>query len=283
MESGNLPAFAAGAMVRASELSVLEQILLRKRAELLLDQARLPLGQLEKMVRPKRRGFRRALEAGAPSIIAELKKASPSRGVIAERFDPALLARRYEEAGATALSVLTDEQFFQGSLDDLRQAREASALPLLRKDFTLDRYHLWQAAAYGADAVLLIVAVLAQPQLKQLLQQARDLSLDVLVEVHDQAELQRALEAGADLIGVNNRDLGTFQVRLETSLELAGFIPPRVLAVSESGIRAAEDVRRLAAAGYRAFLVGESLMSQPDPGAALASMLRGARRAGRNH
>jgi indole-3-glycerol phosphate synthase len=264
-------------------LSILDQIVVRKRAELLLDRARTPLEQLEKQVQGRRRGFRRTLERGAPAIIAEIKKASPSRGVIAEQFAPAELARRYEAAGAAALSVLTDQQFFQGSLDHLQQASQAVRVPVLRKDFTLDRYHLWQAAAHGADAILLIVAILPQPELTGLLEQARDLELDALVEVHDQAELDRALEAGADLVGVNNRNLQTFEVSLETSLRLAEHIPAGVLAVSESGLRGADDIRRLAEAGYGAFLIGESLMSRPDPGEALAAMLADMRSGAGNH
>ncbi len=262
--------------MRAAELSVLDQIVVRKRAELLVDRARAPLEQLEKQVREAgatRRGFRRALERNAPAVIAEIKRASPSRGTIAADCDPSDLARRYEAAGAAALSVLTDVQFFQGSLEDLKRAHEATRLPILRKDFTLDVYHLWQAAAHGADAVLLIAAILPLADLRALLELAGDLDLDALVEVHDRAELERALEAGAGLIGVNNRNLHTFEVSLETSLQLAELIPPEVLAVSESGIRTREDIAQLAAAGYRAFLVGESLMRSEDPGAALEGML----------
>lgn len=276
--------------MRASELSILDQIVVRKRAELLLDRARTPLSQLQSLAQQAqsahRRGFRRALEErgrSGPAVIAELKKASPSRGVIAQQFEPAELARRYEAAGAAALSVLTDVQFFEGSLDHLALARNAVQLPVLRKDFTLDPYHVWQSAAHGADAILLIAAILPQPELRQFLELARELHLDALVEVHDQPELDRALEAGADLIGVNNRNLRTFEVSLETSLRLAERMPPQVLAVSESGIRTPEDVERLAAAGYRAFLIGESLMRSPDPGQALEALLAGASRAARSH
>ncbi len=272
--------------VPASELSILDQIVVRKRAELLLDQQRASLEDLEKKVRRRgreRRGFRRALERNAPAVIAEIKRASPSRGRIATQFDPPEIARRYEAAGAAALSVLTDIQFFEGSLEHLEQARAATRLPALRKDFTLERYHLWQAAAHGADAVLLIAAVLEPDPLRELLEQARDLELDALVEVHDRAELETALQAGADLIGVNNRNLATFEVRLETSLELGPLMPPDVLAVSESGIRSGQDMARLAEAGYRAFLIGESLMSQPDPGAALAAMRAGGKGDAGNH
>lgn len=266
---------------RAAELSILYQIVVRKRAELLLDQVSEPIGQLEKRVkeagRSARRGFRRALERNAPAIIAEIKRASPSRGLIAHSFEPPAIARSYEAAGASALSVLTDKQFFQGSLEDLEQARQATAIPVLRKDFTLDPYHLWQAAAHGADAVLLIVAILPQPELVSLLERAADLELDALVEVHDESELQRALDAGATLIGVNNRNLQTFEVSLETSLRLARLMPAGVLSISESGIRTAEDIRQLAGAGFRAFLIGESLMKTPDPGRALRDLLTGMR------
>lgn len=273
---------------RATELPILDQIVVRKRAELLLEQARTPMEKLEEMVKQARResprrGFRRALERKAPAIIAEIKKASPSRGVIAEKFEPAEIARSYEAAGAAALSVLTDVQFFQGSLAHLEQARAAVQLPVLRKDFTLDRYHVWQAAAHGADAILLIVAVLTPAELVGMLEQARDLDLDALVEVHDREEVARALDAGADLIGVNNRNLKTFEVKLETSLELAEHLPGEVLAVSESGIRTHEDIARLAAAGYRAFLVGERLMSQAEPGRALEALLGGVKGGARDH
>ena len=272
--------------VRASDLSILDQIVVRKRAELLLERARTPLTELQKRVQPGRRGFRRSLEEharGGPTVIAEIKRASPSRGVIVQQFDPADLARRYEAAGAAALSVLTDIQFFEGSLDHLRQACESTRLPVLRKDFTLDPYHVWQAAAHGADAVLLIAAILPQADLRHLLELSRELNLDALVEVHDRSELDRALEAGADLVGVNNRNLQTFEVSLETSLRLAEHMPAHVFSVSESGIRTPEDISRLAEAGYRAFLIGESLMRCSDPGQALEALLAGTQRAARNH
>lgn len=260
---------------RATRLTVLEQILVRKRAELLTQRSLVPLEELEKRPRPERRSFREALESRRPAVISEIKKASPSAGVIAEDFNPASIAKRYEAAGAAALSVLTDEQFFQGSIDHLQQAREAVKIPVLRKDFTLDRYHLLQASAAGADAILLIVAALSDFDLHDLMVQAEELQLDALVEVHDEAELDRALAAGAEIIGVNNRNLKTLEVSLDTSLRLAERIPASVLAVSESGIRSGNDVRLLTEAGYRAFLIGESLMKQADPGQALASLLRG--------
>lgn len=260
---------------RASELTVLDQILVRKRAELAAQQAMLKAEELEEIPRPPRRPFRSALEAKSPAIIAEIKRASPSAGVIAEAFDPARIAARYEAGGAAALSVLTDQQFFQGSLEDLGSARNATGLPVLRKDFTLDRYHLLEAAAAGADAVLLIVAALGDAELGELLEQARDLDLEPLVEVHDQAELDRALSLGADLIGVNNRNLKSLEVSLETSLQLAEEIPRDVLWISESGIRTPSDIQCLMQAGCRAFLIGESLMKQPNPGAALAALIEG--------
>jgi indole-3-glycerol phosphate synthase len=254
-------------------MTVLEQIVARKRAELLADQALVKEADLLKRKVPPRRGFKRALESKRPAIIAEIKKASPSAGVIAEKFDPIQVARQYEAAGAACLSVLTDKQFFQGSLDDLVSARASVGLPVLRKDFTLGRYHLLQASVHGADCVLLIVAALSDDELAELLSQAAELQLDVLVEVHDEAELDRALGLGADLIGVNNRNLKTLKVSLETSLRLAPRIPKGVLAVSESGIRSADDIRRLMDTGYAAFLIGESLMQKSDPGEALGQLL----------
>lgn len=266
-----------GESSRVKELTVLEQIVVRKRAELVAERAAVNIAMLEGRRRPARRGFRKALAASRPAIIAEIKKASPSAGVIAEKFDPAAIATGYQDGGAAALSVLTDKQFFQGSLQDLVQARVGTHLPVLRKDFTLDRYHLLQASAEGADAVLLIVAALDDEELKTLLAEARELELDALVEVHDEHELDRALAVGADLIGVNNRNLKTLEVSLDTSFRLAKKLPPETLAVSESGIRTSEDIRRLMDAGYQAFLIGESLMKQPDPGDALAKLIAGAK------
>ncbi len=262
--------------MRAAELTILDQIIVRKRAELMAQQAIIGVEELEQIPRPPRRPFRSALEMKRPAIIAEVKKASPSAGVIAKDFDPATIASSYEQGGAAALSVLTDQQFFQGSLEHLDEARRATRLPVLRKDFTLDRYHLLEASAAGADAVLLIVAALPDIELSGLLEQAEDLDLEALVEVHDEAELDRALGVGANLIGINNRNLKTLEVSLETSLQLAEKIPSGVPWISESGIRAPEDMKLLMDAGCRAFLIGESLMKQQDPGAALANLIEGA-------
>ena len=257
----------------ARDLTVLEQIVVRKRAELVSERVRVKQEDLERRSIPVRRGFREAVASRKPAVIAEIKKASPSAGLIANDFDPAAIARSYQQAGAAGLSVLTDEQFFQGSLDHLVEARTATSLPVLRKDFTLDRYHILQASAHSADCVLLIVAVLEDAELSELLAAAGELRLDALVEVHDADELDRALRAGADFVGVNNRNLKTMEVSLDTSLELAGRFPEGILRISESGIRAPDDLTKLMDAGYQGFLVGESLMRQPDRGRALSALL----------
>jgi indole-3-glycerol phosphate synthase len=210
---------------------------------------------------------------GTISVIAEHKRRSPSRGAIREDLAPADVARRYEAAGAAALSVLTDEPFFGGQLGHLAEARSATRLPVLRKDFILDPWQVWEARAAGADAVLLIVAALEDAKLRALLAEARALGMDALVEVHDRGELGRALLAGARLVGVNNRNLRTLAVLLETSLDLAPAIPDDVAAVTESGIRSGSDLRRLRDAGFDACLVGEHLMAARDPGAALRDLL----------
>lgn len=207
------------------------------------------------------------------AVIAELKKASPSKGLIRAEFDPAELARELEQAGAACLSVLTDEEFFQGSLENLRKASAAVSIPCLRKDFIVDEFQLLEARANSADAVLLIVAALEQGELVQLGRAARDRGLDVLCEVHDEEELRRAVDAGCDVIGVNTRDLRTFQVSLETAFRLAEKFPAGVLKVAESGIHSAKDVTKLRAAGYDAFLVGESLMRSERPGEALRELM----------
>jgi indole-3-glycerol phosphate synthase len=222
------------------------------------------------------RGFRRTLEersrAGV-AVIAELKKASPSKGLIRSEFCVEDLAKELEAAGAAALSVLTDEEFFQGSLANLRTASAAVKVPCLRKDFIVDEFQLLEARANSADAVLLIVAALTQQELAGLALGARSRWMDVLCEVHDEEELQRALDAGCDLIGVNTRDLRTFKVDSETAFRLVARLPRNVLKVAESGIRSGEDIARLRAVGYQAFLIGESLMRADSPGEALRELM----------
>jgi indole-3-glycerol phosphate synthase len=225
------------------------------------------------------RGFRAALESASESgvaVIAELKKASPSRGLIRDDFDPAKLTGELRSAGAAALSVLTDEEFFQGSLENLRIASVESRLPCLRKDFIVDEFQIIEARANSADAILLIMAALSENELITLKKKAEDHQLDVLCEVHDQHELDRALDAGCDLIGVNSRDLRTFKVDLTTALRLAERLPENVLAVAESGIESGSDIAQLRSAGYDAFLVGETLMRADNPGEALKLLLVGA-------
>ncbi len=221
----------------------------------------------------QRRDFTGALTNRQPAVIAEIKKASPSKGVLAAEFDPAAIARLYEQGGAAALSVLTDEKHFQGSLSDLEAARGAVRIPALRKDFTIDPYHVHQAAAYGSDAILLIAAILSERQMRDFRELAEHYGMAALVEVHDEEELQPAIASGARLVGVNNRNLHTFEVSLETSLRLAEKIPTGVVRVAESGIHSSADVRRLHAAGYQAFLVGEHLMKSGDPAGALKALL----------
>ncbi len=223
------------------------------------------------------RGFRkrlRQISQNGIAVISELKKASPSKGLIRADFQPAALARELEQAGAAALSVLTDQQFFQGSLDYLRAASEATSLPCLRKDFMVDEFQMVEARANRADAILLIVAALSQQELVSLAKSAHAYQLDVLCEAHDDQELQRALDAGCELIGINSRDLRTFEVSLETALRLAEKIPVGCLAVAESGIHNGADLARLRSAGYHAFLIGESLMKEERPGKALAKLLQ---------
>lgn len=252
---------------------ILARIVAHKRQELVERGAELRL--LERAAEASvsgRRGFRSALESSTPAIIAEIKKASPSKGLLSASFDPAAIAQLYEKGGASALSVLTDERFFQGGSADLQAARGAVALPVLRKDFTIDPLHVIEAAAMGADAILLIAAILETGELRRFRELAEGYGLDVLVEVHDEAEFERAFESGATIIGVNNRDLHTFAVDLDTSLRISVHFSAGILAVSESGIHSADDVRLLRGAGYRAFLVGEHLMKSPDPAAALEAL-----------
>ena len=254
---------------------LLKKILARKVEEIRDRCARVSLSELSSRAadQPPTRGFVAALESkiedGLPAVIAEIKKASPSKGVMRNDFDPAAIAQSYEANGAACLSVLTDADFFHGSEAFLDAARNACHLPVLRKDFILDPYQVYEARAIGADCILLIVAALGDATLLELTLLAAELDLDVLVEVHDEEELERALAIPAPLIGVNNRDLHTFETSLDTSTRLAAQIPYDRLMVSESGIRTPDDVARLRAEGIEAFLVGETFMRAPDPGAAL--------------
>jgi indole-3-glycerol phosphate synthase len=219
------------------------------------------------------RPFLAALRDAPTAIIAEIKKASPSRGLLTADFHPALLAQAYEEGGAACLSVLTDHEYFQGSLHDLEVARAAASIPVLRKDFTIDRVQVFQAAAHGADAILLIAAILNGEELRHLRELANSLHMAALVEVHDHDELAKAIDSGADLIGVNNRDLDTFEVSLDTSLRLSYLMPANALRVSESGIRTRADIDLLRGAGFQAFLIGEWLMKARDPARAIGELL----------
>jgi indole-3-glycerol phosphate synthase len=262
----------------------LDTILATTRETLAARKARLPLAELERRAAAHQpRGWGAALRRQAsmgPAVIAEIKKASPSKGLIRGDFDVAWLAGRCQAGGAAALSVLTDEPYFQGSLRNLELASMAAQLPCLRKDFIVDEYQILEARAHRADAILLIAAALSDAAMMRFAGTAREFGLDVLVEVHTDEELDRVLdmlgESGAEAIGVNNRDLKSFEVRLETSLELVERIPASVVRVAESGLSTAEDLVRLRAAGFDAFLIGESLMRQADPGAALKGLLAGA-------
>jgi indole-3-glycerol phosphate synthase len=258
--------------------AVLDRIVAATRARVQESKRAADLRALERQAEAHvPRGFRVALEAKSRSgtaVIAELKKASPSKGLIRADFDPRILARELEAAGAAALSVLTDEEFFQGSLRNLREASASVSIPCLRKDFILDYFQLIEARANSADAILLITAALSQELLMALSRGAQALGLDVLCEVHDAEELQRAVDAGCDLIGVNTRDLRTFAVSLQTAFDLATNFPAGVVRVAESGIHSAADIECLKDAGYHAFLVGESLMRVESPGAALKDLMR---------
>jgi len=216
--------------------------------------------------------IRAKIAAGKPAVIAEIKKASPSKGVLREDFIPADIAQTYAEHGAACLSVLTDVQFFQGEVDYLKQARASCQLPVLRKDFMVDPYQVYESRAMGADCILLIAACLDDAQMKDMEAIARSLDMAVLVEVHDGAELERALKLKTPLIGINNRNLKTFEVTLDTTLALRAAVPPDRILVTESGIQTRDDVLRMGAAGVNAFLVGEAFMRAPDPGEALAAL-----------
>ena len=260
-------------------MDLLEAIVAATRHDVAWRERRVGLDALERAAAertPRAEAFRAGLaEADRFNVIAECKRRSPSKGVLRAAYDPARIARGYEAGGAAAISVLTEPAFFDGALGHLERVREAVALPLLRKDFMVSRYQLAEARAAGADAVLLIVAALDDGQLKDLLASAAEYELAALVEVHDRVELDRALAAEADIIGVNNRNLRTLEVDLDASHALIEALPASAVGVAESGLRAAADLVALRQAGYKAFLVGESLMTRDDPGAALREMLNG--------
>jgi len=257
---------------------ILNQIVAVKREEVAAAQNKKPLDmvRVDAESRVLTRDFvgalRTKIAAGQPAVIAEIKKASPSKGVLCEDFIPADIAQTYAENGAACLSVLTDVQFFQGCVDYLKQARASCQLPVLRKDFIVDAYQVYESRVMGADAILLIAAILDDAQMQQFESIARSLDMAVLVEVHDADELARALKLKTPLIGINNRNLKTFEVTLETTLTLMRGVPSDRLLVTESGVTTREDVLRLGAAGINAFLVGEAFMRAPDPGAALAGL-----------
>ncbi len=257
---------------------ILQQILRRKAEEVEARAGAISLNRVKAVAMDAEapRGFgeavERALQQGRPAVIAEVKKASPSKGVIRPDFDPVAIAQSYESAGACCLSVLTDADFFQGSDLYLQQARAACALPVLRKDFVIDPYQVYEARALGADCILLIVAALGDPLLTELADLGMELGMDVLVEAHDGEELERALQTSATLIGINNRNLRTFETSLETTLGLRSRVDSERILVTESGIHARADVERMRAAGVHAFLVGEAFMRAPDPGLALRAL-----------
>lgn len=255
-------------------MKILEQIVAEKRRE--VDRLRLQKATIHELAAERQdyRDFVGALRgAGSPALIAEVKKASPSAGVLVANFQPVAIAREYRAAGAAALSVLTDEKFFQGRIEYLQQIRAVVKLPVLRKDFIVDELQVYESVARGADAILLIVAVLETAQLKDYITLARQLKVPALVEVHDASELEQALECGAELIGINNRDLRTFTVDLSVTERLAPLVPSDRLVVAESGIHTRDDVERVVRAGARAILVGESLMRSGDMGAKVRELL----------
>jgi indole-3-glycerol phosphate synthase len=253
-------------------LSILERILAVKRAE--ISAARSKRGSIEAQAHaaPPPRDFIAALRAKQPAVIAEIKRASPSKGLLRADFDPAAIAKSYEKGGAACVSILTDKEFFQGAPQHLREARAACSLPVLRKDFLIDPYQVFESRALGADCVLLIAACLADSEMGDLELRAHGLGMAVLVEVHDAQELERALKLKTPLIGINNRNLRSFETRLETTLDLLPQIPRDRLVITESGILSEADVSRMRAAGVQAFLVGEAFMRASDPGAELEKL-----------
>ena len=256
-----------------------EDILQAKLTEVMFKKTQTPINKLKNKIKDTSaiRSFRQSLTGGPVKLIAEIKQASPSKGVLCPDFQPLKLARVYEASGAAAISVLTDQKFFRGSLADLELVKRATTtLPVLRKDFIIDRYQLFEARVYGADAVLLIVAALTRPELTRYIKEAKALGMDALVEIHTFRELATALEAGAEIIGVNNRNLRTFEVNLETTFQLLESIPEDKVVVAESGFKNHHDLIRLAQAGVNAALVGEAIVSAADPGAKIKELLGGA-------
>jgi indole-3-glycerol phosphate synthase len=254
---------------------ILTKIVARKRERLAESKRHKPLTALRSEVQPNPEPHRfiAALHRDAVNVIAEIKRRSPSKGIIRETFDPEAIAANYTANGAACISVLTEEDFFDGSLEYLCAVRVVTGVPLLRKDFIFDEYQIYEALHAGADAILLIAAMLDGAQFNDLLQTAHGVGLDVLVEIHDQAEAEKVLPYDVRLLGVNNRNLRTFETTLETSIELAATLPKHLTLVSESGIRTRADMDRLRAAGFHAFLIGEELMRSPDEGAALRALL----------
>ncbi|MEW6105096.1 MAG: indole-3-glycerol phosphate synthase TrpC [Bacillota bacterium] len=255
---------------------LLDEIVRHKVAEVERSKTALPLAALKEKLRDigPPRGFARRLSSSeGVAIIAEMKRASPSKGLIREDLDPLELSRAYEEGGASAISVLTEERYFQGRKEHIPLAKEASTLPILRKDFIIEDYQVYESRVIGADAVLLIASILDDGTLRRLLELATSLDMDALVEIHTQEELRRAVQAGARIIGINNRDLRSFRVSLSTTIELASCVPEGVLLVSESGISSREDILRLEAVGVKAVLVGEALMRARDVGCKLRELL----------
>jgi indole-3-glycerol phosphate synthase len=255
--------------------NILSTIVARKRERVAEAKRRLPLTVLQAAAAPREEAHRlsAALRRDAVNIVAEIKRRSPSKGIIRENFDHVEIARNYTAGGAAAISILTEEDFFDGSLEYLRAAREVTALPLLRKDFIFDEYQIYEAAAAGADAILLIAAMLDSAEFNDLLQTAHGLGLDALVEIHDREEAEKVLGFDVRLLGINNRDLRTFVTDLNTSLALAAELPRTLTLVSESGIRTRTDIERLRAAGFNAFLIGEELMRAEDEAAALMALI----------
>lgn len=255
---------------------ILDEIIEYKKIEVEKSKGSFPVQSLMSgifTVQPPRDFYKAIDHGGELRIIAEVKKASPSKGVLRDDFDPVKIALSYANAGASALSVLTDEKFFSGSLSYLRKIRQAVEIPLLRKDFIIDPYQVYESRLYGADALLLIVSALGQDLLKELLRLTRSLGMNAVVEVHDESELARALDAESRIIGINNRDLGTFEVDLDVSARLSGNIPDGVIAIAESGIASGEDIKKLRGKGVHVFLVGEKFMKAPDPGLELKELI----------